>query len=85
MSKFFSHLFLLHYHWGKLHFGKKSDLLEVLVHDVHGEHPNFIDARLLDGVAVVHLLPAVNVSTDLFNKVLCCDRYMCRWLACIIT
>ena len=48
---------------GKLHFGKKSDLLEVLVHDVYGELPNFIDARLLDGAAVVHLLPTVNVST----------------------
>ena len=44
----------------KLHFGKKS---EVLVHDVHGEPPNFTDARLLDGAAVVHLLPTVNVST----------------------
>ena len=38
-------------------------LLEVLVHDVHGEPPNsIIDARLLDGAAVVHSLPAVNVA-----------------------
>ena len=46
MNKFFSHE---NHHfspspseWGKLHFGKKSNLLEVLVHDVHGEPPNFI-------------------------------------------
>ena len=33
------------------------------MNDVHGEPPNFIDARLLDGAAVLHLLPTVNVST----------------------
>ena len=40
---------------GKLHFGKKSDLLEVLMYAVHGEPPDFINGRLLDG-AVVYLL-----------------------------
>ena len=33
------------------------------MHDVHGEPPNFIDTRLLDGAAVLHLLPTVSVST----------------------
>ena len=40
-------------------FGKKSDLLEVLVHDIHSEPPDTVHARLLDGAAVVHLLPTV--------------------------
>ena len=47
---------------GKLHFGKKSDLLEVLVHDIHNEPPDTIHTQLLDGAAVVHLLPTVNVA-----------------------
>ena len=63
MSKFFSH----ENHpfppslsdQGKLHFGKKSDLLEVLVCDIHSELPDTIHARILDGAAVVHLLPTV--------------------------
>ena len=67
MSKFFSH----ENHpfppslsdQGKLRFGKKSDLLEVLVDDIHSEPPDTIHAQLLDGAAVVHLLPTVNVVT----------------------
>ena len=67
ISKFFSHENQPFPHslsdQGKLRFGKKSDLLEVLVHDIHSEPPDTIHARLLDGAAVVHLLPTVNVAT----------------------
>ena len=76
MNKFFSHenhpcLSSLS-DQGKLCFGKKSDLLEVLVHDIHSEPPDTVHARLLDGAAVVHLLPTVNVATfdDCADKIL---------------
>ena len=46
-----------------MRFGKKSDLLEVLVHDIHSEPPDTIHTRLLDKAAVVHLLPTVIVAT----------------------
>ena len=45
------------------HFGKKSDLLEILVNDVYNKPPSFVDARLLDGADVVHLLPTANIMT----------------------
>ena len=41
--------------------GKKSDLLDILVSDVQNEPPSFVDVKLLDGAAVVHLLPTTNV------------------------
>ena len=67
MNTFFSHEDLpfppsLSDH-GKLHLEKKSDLLEILVNDVHNEPPSFVDAKLLDGAAVVHLLPTANIVT----------------------
>jgi len=46
---------------GKLRLGKKSDLLEILVNDVQNEPPSFVDTKLLDGVAVVHLLPTTHL------------------------
>ena len=52
--------------YGKLRLGKKSDLLEILLNDVFNEPSSFIDAKLLDGAAVVHLLPTTNVVT--FNE-----------------
>ena len=51
---------------GKLRLGKKSDLLDILVNDVQNEPPGFVDVKLLDGAAVVHLLPTTNVVT--FNE-----------------
>ena len=48
---------------GKLHFGKKSDLLDILVKDIHDDPPNSIDVKLFDGAAVVHLLPITNIVT----------------------
>jgi len=51
---------------GKLQLGKKSDLLDILVNDVQNEPPGFVDVKLLDGTAVVHLLPTTNVVT--FNE-----------------
>ena len=48
---------------GKLRFGKKSDLLEILTKDIQNDPPNCIDVKLLDGAAVVHLLPTSNVTT----------------------
>jgi len=41
---------------------KKSDLIYVLVRNAHSEPPNFVDIKLLDGAAVVHLLPTVNAA-----------------------
>jgi len=46
-----------------LRFRKESDLLDILVRDAHSEPPNFVDVKLLDGAAVVHLLPTVNAAT----------------------
>ena len=48
---------------GKLHFGKKSDLLDILTKNIHNDIPNSIDVTLLDGAAVVHLLPVTNIVT----------------------
>ena len=48
---------------GKLRFGKKSDLLKILMKDIQNDSPNCIDVKLLDGAAVVHLLPTSNVMT----------------------
>ena len=47
---------------GKLHLGKKSNLLTILVQDTHIDPPEFINVKLVDGVAVVHLLPVTNVT-----------------------
>ena len=47
----------------KLHFGKKSDLLDILVKDIHNDPPDSIDVKLLDGAAVVHLLPVTSIVT----------------------
>ena len=46
--------------------GKKSDLLNILVNDAQNDPPDSIDVRLLDGAAVVHLLPTNNIAT--FNE-----------------
>jgi len=51
---------------GNLHLGKKSDLLTVLVQDTHSDPPEFVDVKLLDGAAVVHLLPVKAAKT--FDK-----------------
>lgn len=48
---------------GKLRLGKKSDLLNILVKDKQNDPPGSIDVKLLDGAAVVHLLPTTNVVT----------------------
>ena len=48
---------------GNLHLGKKSDLLTVLVQDTHDDPPEFVDVKLLNGAAVVHLLPVTAAKT----------------------
>ena len=51
---------------GKLRFGKKSDLLNILTQDNQNSLPHSIDVKLLDGAAVVHLLPTTGIVT--FNE-----------------
>ena len=46
---------------GKLRLGKKSDLLNILTKNTQNDPPNSIDVKLLDGAAVVHMLPTTNV------------------------
>jgi len=41
-------------------------MLDILVSDTQDEPPSFVDAKLLDGAAVVHFLPTTNVVT--FNE-----------------
>jgi len=53
-------------HSRELQLGKKSDLLDILVNDVQYELPSFVDVKLLDGAAVVHLLPSTSAVT--FNE-----------------
>ncbi|KAL5007288.1 hypothetical protein ScPMuIL_016094 [Solemya velum] len=51
---------------GKLRQGKKSDLVGILVqqtHDSQVDPPSFFDAKILDGAAVVHLLPVTKATT----------------------
>ena len=51
---------------GKLCQGKKSDLVSILVQEtqnVQKEPPPFLDVRILDGAAVVHVLSPTNVTT----------------------
>ena len=51
---------------GKLCLGNKSDLLNILANDAQNDPPDSIDVRLLDGAAVVQLLPTNNIAT--FNE-----------------
>lgn len=48
---------------GKLRLGKKSDLLSILVQEAHVDLPEIFDVKLLDGAAIVHLLPTANSVT----------------------
>ena len=48
---------------GKLRLGKKSNLLNILTKDTQSDPPYSIDVKLLDGDAVVHLLPTTNNVT----------------------
>ena len=48
---------------GKLRSSKKSDLLQLLPLDNQQEHPTSFDAMAIDGAALVHLLPTVNITT----------------------
>ena len=50
-------------HDGKLRFGKKSDLMNILAKDTHNDPPDSIEMKLLDGAAVVHFLPTTNIVT----------------------
>jgi len=47
---------------GKLHLGKKSDLLTILVQDPHFDPPESIDVKFLDGAVVVYLLSVTNIA-----------------------
>ena len=48
---------------GKIRLGKKSDLLSVLPAEAEKEAPEAFDVKVLDGAAIVHLLPTNGVST----------------------
>ena len=49
--------------YGKLRSSKKSDLMSLLpVNDQH-EPPNFFDSLVIDGAALVHLLPTAKITT----------------------
>ena len=49
---------------GKLRLGKKSDLLTILLEQVKVEKPPIqYHVKVLDGAAIVHLLPTTNATT----------------------
>lgn len=49
---------------GKLRHGKKSDLLTIILDQVEVEEPpSWFDVKVLDGAAIVHLLPTTNATT----------------------
>ena len=48
---------------GKIRFGKKSDLLDIVATDKQNDPPAYFDVKLLDGAAIVHLLPTANVAS----------------------
>ena len=48
---------------GKLRFGKKSDLMNILAMDTYNDPSNSIDVKVLYGAAVVHLLPTMEMLT----------------------
>ena len=48
---------------GKLRLSKKSDLLNLIPQDGQPECPNVFDVSVIDGTALVHLLPTVSVAT----------------------
>ena len=49
--------------WGKLKLGKKSHLLSVLPREAEKEVPVVLDVKILDGIAIVHLLTTNGVNT----------------------
>ena len=49
--------------YGKLHFSKKSDLLNIISQKSEQDPPSYFDSMAIDGAALVHLLPVNNVST----------------------
>ena len=48
---------------GKLQFGKKSDVLNIIKFENKENSPDYFDAKFLDGAAIVHLLPTASVAT----------------------
>jgi len=48
---------------GKLRIGKKSDLLNLLSEEAETQPPNVFDVKIMDGAAIVHLLPPTGIST----------------------
>jgi len=49
---------------GKLRLGNKSDLVRTVTQNVEEEEqPSSFDVKILDGAAVVHLLPVTNIIT----------------------
>ena len=49
---------------GKLRSTKKSDLLSILAQETESsEHFTSFDVKVLDGAAIVHLLPTTNITT----------------------
>ena len=58
---------------GKLRSGKKSDLLSILIQRTENEPPTSFDVKVLDGAAIVHLLPITNTVTF---KEYACDVFI---------
>ena len=48
---------------GKLRMGKTFDLINILTNKNHSDPPDFLDAMIVDGAAVVHFLPITNIVT----------------------
>ena len=48
---------------GKLRLSKKSDLLNLISEDDQPEPPSVFDVSVIDGAALVHLLPTANIAT----------------------
>ena len=48
---------------GKLRFGKKSDIQNIIKSEDKANAPDNFDAKFLDGAAIVHMLPTASVAT----------------------
>ena len=49
--------------YGKLRFGKKSDLLNLLQVETQPNPPPLFDVIAIDGAALVHMLPTATITT----------------------
>ena len=52
--------------YGKLHFSKTSDLLNIISQRSEQDPPSYFDSMAIDGAALVHLLPVNNYASMIF-------------------